>query len=70
MVALTVHSDIGVQENKYYCFHFFPFYLHEVMGPDPMILVFLNVEFQANFFTPYYGLCGRGRGWEDLGEWH
>ena len=17
-----------------------------------------------------YGLCGRGRGWEDLGEWH
>ena len=23
---------------------------HEVMGPDAMIIVFLNVEFQANFF--------------------
>ena len=40
MVAVTVHSDIGVQENKYYCFHFFPFYVDEVMGPDPTILVF------------------------------
>ena len=20
--------------------------------------------------TQSYGLCGRGRGWEDLGEWH
>ena len=20
--------------------------------------------------TKSYGLCGRGRGWEDLGEWH
>ena len=18
----------------------------------------------------YFGLCGRGRGWDDLGEWH
>ena len=24
---------------------------HEVMGPDAMILVFLNAELQANFFT-------------------
>ena len=28
-----------------------PFICHEVMGPDAMILVFLNVEFQASFFT-------------------
>ena len=28
MVAVTVHSDFGAQENKIcYCFHFFPNYL-------------------------------------------
>ena len=25
--------------------------------------IFKNIE-------QSYGLCGRGRGWEDLGEWH
>ena len=29
---------------------------HEVMGPDVMILVFLNVEFQASFFTLLFNL--------------
>ena len=44
--AVTVHSDFKVQENKiYHCFHFSPSIYHEVMGPDAMILVFLNVEF-------------------------
>ena len=27
---------------------------HEVMGPDAMIFVFLNVEFQVRFFTPLF----------------
>ena len=46
MAAVTIYSDFGAQENKIcHCFHFFPFYCHEVMGPDAMILVFLNVEF-------------------------
>ena len=41
MAAVTIHSDFGAQENKIsYCFHFFLIYLHEVMGPDAMILVF------------------------------
>ena len=29
----------------------FPSICHEVMEPDAMIIVFFNVEFQANFFT-------------------
>ena len=29
---------------------------HEVMGLDAMILVFLNVEFQASFFTLFFHL--------------
>ena len=35
----------------------FSFYLHEMMGPDAMILVFYNaVEFQASFFTFFFHL--------------
>ena len=39
--AVTILSDFGAQEIKCPCFHFFPFYFHEVMGQDAMILVFL-----------------------------
>ena len=41
MAAVTLCSDFGAQENKVcHCFHCFPIYLHEVMGPDAMILAF------------------------------
>ena len=41
MAAVTICSDFGAQENKVcHCFHCFPIYWHEVMGPDAMILVF------------------------------
>ena len=41
MAAVTIFSDFGAQENKIcHCFHFFPIYLHVVMGLDSMILVF------------------------------
>ena len=41
MATVTVHSDLGAQENKarHYC-HCSPFICYEVMGPDAMILVF------------------------------
>ena len=45
MSAVPIHSDLGAQQNKVYlCFHFLPI-CHEVMGPDAMILIFLNGEF-------------------------
>ena len=41
MATVTVCSDFGAQENKVcHCFHFFPIYPHEVMGPDAMIFIF------------------------------
>ena len=41
MAAITTCSDIGAQEKKVsHCFHCFPTYFHEEMGPDSMILVF------------------------------
>ena len=41
MVAVTIHSDFGAQENKSVTVSTFPpFISHEVMKPDAMILVF------------------------------
>ena len=49
MAAVTICSDFEAQENKIcHSFHIFPFYLHEVMGLDAMILDFLNVDFHFN----------------------
>ena len=46
MAAVTVLSDFGAQESKVSdSFHCIPIYLPEVMGPDAMIFVFLNIEF-------------------------
>ena len=40
----------GAPKNKvWHCFHCFPIYLHEVMGPDAMILVFWMLGFKPTF---------------------
>ena len=54
MVAVTVHSDSGTQENKIcHCFYFFPI-CHEVMGLDAMILVCWMLSFKPPFsFFPF-----------------
>ena len=45
-------TDFGAQENKICnCFHFFPFYLSWSDRTRCHDLRFLNVEFQASFFT-------------------
>ena len=42
IATVTVHSDLGAQENKiYHGFHFSLQIFHEVMEPDVMILIFL-----------------------------
>ena len=45
MAAFTVCSDFGVQESLSLFPFLSPSICHEVMGPDAMIFVFLNVEF-------------------------
>ena len=51
MTAVTICSDFGAQENKVSVSIVSLSICHEMMGLDAMILVFLNVEFYANFFT-------------------
>ena len=50
MTAVTVHTEFRSQENKIcHCFHFSPFICREVMGLDPMILVFWMLSFKPAF---------------------
>ena len=50
MAAITICSDSGAQKNKVsHCFHCFPIYLHEVVGPDALILVFWMLSFRPDF---------------------
>ena len=50
MAAVTICSDFGAQKNKvWHCFHCFPIYFHEVMGPDAMIFVFWMLSFKPTF---------------------
>ena len=45
-----------------------------VFKNSPHFVHLLKINLQYLVIYPLleqaYGLCGRGRGWEDLGEWH
>ena len=57
MAAVTICSDFGAQENKVtHCFNCFPVYLPWNDGTGCHDLSFLNVEFQASFFTLLFHL--------------
>jgi len=50
MVAVTIYSGFGAQENKIcHCSIVFPSISHTVMGPDVMILVFWMLSFKQAF---------------------
>ena len=50
MAAVIICSDFGAQTYKVsYCFHCFPIYLHELMGPDATVLVFWMLSFKPTF---------------------
>ena len=43
----------------------------ESKGEGKSLLIKVKEESEkAGLKLSTYGLCGRGRGWEDLGEWH
>ena len=55
MVAVTVYSDFGAQENKIcHYFHFFPSICHEVMELDAMIFIFWMLNFKSAFSFPFH----------------
>ena len=55
MAAITICSDLGAEESKaYHCFHCFPIYLPSSDGTRCHDFCFLNVKFQASFFTLFF----------------
>ena len=68
MAAVTSCSNFGAQENKIcHCFHFFPFCLREVMGPDAMILVFYMLDIKLAFTLSSFTFIKRLFSWAGLG---
>ena len=60
MVAVTICSDFGAQENKpCHCFHFVPFYL-SWSNRNGCHANFFNVEFQASFFNLPFSPSSKG----------
>ena len=56
----NICSDFGAQENKIcHCFHFPSSICHEVMGPDPMMLVFRMLSFNPAFSLSSFTLIKR-----------
>ena len=35
-----------------------------------MITLYMRLQKRHRCIEQAFGLCGRGRGWDDLGEWH
>ena len=35
-----------------------------------MIILYVRQQKIHRYIEQSFGLCGRGRGWDDLGEWH
>ena len=35
-----------------------------------MITLYVRQQKRHRCIEQFFGLCGRGRGWDDLGEWH
>ena len=35
-----------------------------------MITLYARQQTRHRCIEQFFGLCGRGRGWDDLGEWH
>ena len=59
VATITICSDFTAQEDKMRYFHFFPIYLHEMMGPDAMILIFWRLSLKSVFSLSSFTLIKR-----------
>ena len=50
-----------------YCIGFVIYMEFRKMGNDNPVY---KTAKQTQMYRTVFGLCGRGRGWDDLGEWH
>ena len=62
-----IHSEVSQKEK-----HQYSILTHIYMEFRKMRMITLYVRQQKRHrcIEQSFGLCGRGRGWDDLGEWH
>ena len=58
MAVVTICSDFGALKICH-CFHLSPFFCHEMMGPDLMILVFWMLSFKPAFSLSFFTFIKR-----------
>ena len=65
-LELIIQSEVSQKEKHQYSI------LMHIYGFIKMVMITLHVRQQNGhrYIEQYFGLCGRGRGWDDLGEWH
>ena len=61
-----IQSEVSQKEKRQYSI------LHIHMAFRKMVTITLYARQQKSHrcIEQSFGLCGRGRGWDDLGEWH
>ena len=61
-----IQSEVSQKEKYQYSI------LMHIYGFRKMVMITLYVRQQKRHrcIEQSFGLCGRGRGWDDLGEWH
>ena len=61
-----IQSEVSQKEKHQYSI------LTHIYGFRKMVMITLYVRQQKRHrrIEQSFGLCGRGRGWDDLGEWH
>ena len=63
IIKLIIYTSVSLllSHTQGYCYHLSKFHIYALVY---CIGVFLSGLKKS------YGLCERGRGWEDVGEWH
>ena len=61
-----IQSEVSQKEKQQYSI------LMHIYGIQKEVMITLYVRQQKRHrcIEQSFGLCGRGRGWDDLGEWH
>ena len=66
-LELIIQSEVSQKEK-----HQYSILTHIYVEFRKMVMIILYARQQKRHrcIEQFLGLCGRGRGWDDLGEWH
>ena len=65
-LELIIQSEVSQKEKHQYSI----LYIYMEFRKMVMITLYVRQQKRHRCIEQSFGLCGRGRGWDDLGEWH